>query len=924
MEKQILNFQILLEIALNQKVESDIEASLNTIANLYLRKLNCFAVATYKKNKWDLILPKALKNNVNWMNKLNLMEQDFVTGHSKPILRTIEETHFYAFSLNEYGWMVLIRKNLFSETLFYEINKVIHQLGKDIQSAQKDQRLKLLQEMFDKTSDGIQIAEESGTLYYVNQVASKRLGISPENISLYNVCDVEKTFLNDIKAWKDHVKNLKREHEIILQGEQINQDSGEIIPVELTINIINIKEKNFIIASARDITKRLKQEKEINETNQKLASVFNEMSDVVWSVRLPKLELLFVTPYVETLFEVEASEFTKDLNGWKKMIVKEDRSIIRSIEKSILKKGSFSVKYRISTPSGNIKWIRNKGKIVYDKDHNPIRIDGVISDRTQQYIAQESLDQEIKLQEVLIDIASTYINLDPKDVENTIQESLEKMGLFVSADRAYIFDYDFENETTSNTYEWCRDEISPEIDNLQNIPNSFFPQWISKHKGGHAFYIEDVDLLNESNLKLILSQQGIKSLITIPMFDGKELIGFVGFDSVQHQYCYSKKEQRLLFLFAQMLMNTRNRQKLDNQLRFQEEKYRNIIANMYLGLLEVDLNDKVIFANQTFCELSGYHLNEIKNKKASNLLVTQDSKKIIKEKTEKRTKAQSDSYELEILNKKGEKRWWFVSGAPNYNDKGQQIGSIGIHLDITEQKNLEIQKEQLLKTLEKQNEQLSEYAQIVSHDLKSPLRSIHSLISWIKEDNTKEFSLNTLQYLSIIESKIEKMDHLIDGILTYSKIDSENSINESIDLNDIIINCLNIVHIPKSIHVKIENKLPTIIANKFRMQQLFQNLISNSVNFIQNPNGEIIIGSSEKENQFVFFIKDNGIGIAKKNQEKIFKIFQSFSTLENSTGIGLSIVKRIVDNYKGEIYIESKLNVGTTFFILLPKSIQKT
>ena len=352
----------------------------------------------------------------------------------------------------------------------------------------------------------------------------------------------------------------------------------------------------------------------------------------------------------------------------------------------------------------------------------------------------------------------------------------------------------------------------------------------------------------------------------------------------------------------------------------ERQKYSNIIANMNMGLLEVDLSDNILFANQSFSDMSGYSLLDLLGNKASELLMDKKERDILQAKSEKRIKGVSDSYEIKARDKEGNIKHWLVSGAPNYNINGELIGSIGIHLDITQQKSLEIQKELLLKTLEKQNQQLNEYAQIVSHDLKSPLRSIHSLISWIKEDNAKEFSPETLQYLDMIESKVEKMDHLIHGILTYSKVDSEETIVEPIDLNDVINNCIKIIHIPENVNVILDHKLPIVKADNFRMQQLFQNLISNAVNYIDKPEGLVSVGYFEDAKSYTFYVKDNGPGIAKENQEKIFKIFQSFTQHESSTGIGLSIVKRIIDNYQGTISIESELTKGTTFFINLPKT----
>lgn len=229
------------------------------------------------------------------------------------------------------------------------------------------------------------------------------------------------------------------------------------------------------------------------------------------------------------------------------------------------------------------------------------------------------------------------------------------------------------------------------------------------------------------------------------------------------------------------------------------------------------------------------------------------------------------------------------------------------------------QREELLFSLEKQNQSLNEYAHVVSHDLKSPLRSIHSLITWIKEENEANFNPTTEEYFTLIQRKVEKMNHLIQGILTYSKIDKVHIVNEEVDLNDLVQNILNMVFVPEHIEIKIANKLPTIKADGFRMQQLFQNLINNAINFNDKPNGLVEIACIEKEGHFVFSIKDNGVGISKKNHEKIFFIFESIAQDDKSSGIGLSIVKRILDNSNEKIWLDSQENKGTTFFFTLRK-----
>ena len=354
-------------------------------------------------------------------------------------------------------------------------------------------------------------------------------------------------------------------------------------------------------------------------------------------------------------------------------------------------------------------------------------------------------------------------------------------------------------------------------------------------------------------------------------------------------------------------------------LTYEKEKYRSIIDNMNIGLVEVDLEDKILLVNNRFSEMSGYSIDYLLGKKASELFLDNENKKKIDDKNTIRQLGKSDSYELTIKNSNNEIKQWLVSGAPNYNIKKEVIGSIGLHFDITETKNLEIQKEQLLKRLEKQNEQLTQYALMVSHDLKSPLRSIHSLITFIREDNDKAFNEKTINYFTLIQEKVEKMDFLIQGILTYSKIDTVEVLKEKIDLTDLVNHIKGILFIPSHIKISIANNLPIIKSDRFRIQQLFQNLISNSINYNDKPDGKVTISFEEQKDYYVFSIQDNGIGIPKKNQKNIFKMFQSYNTDEKSTGIGLSIVKRIIDNLNEKIWLESEQNIGTTFYFTIHK-----
>lgn len=257
--------------------------------------------------------------------------------------------------------------------------------------------------------------------------------------------------------------------------------------------------------------------------------------------------------------------------------------------------------------------------------------------------------------------------------------------------------------------------------------------------------------------------------------------------------------------------------------------------------------------------------------------------------------------------------------------KAENIELTGLKLvDFIDNQTKEIiqmnkQKQALLNELAYQNQELSDYAHMVSHDLKSPLRSIDALTSWLSEDYAEVFDSNGKNTLDLIRDNVEKMDTLISGILEYSTIGKNQIETYDVDANLLIDNILKIIHVPTNISI-IKTNLPVLRGDKYRLQQLFQNLISNAIKYNDKDQGTIKIGAEDKTDYWQFYIKDNGKGIDKSYFDKIFKTFIKLENNPDSTGIGLSIVKKIVELYGGTIWLESQVNVGTTFYFTLKKS----
>jgi signal transduction histidine kinase/CheY-like chemotaxis protein len=215
------------------------------------------------------------------------------------------------------------------------------------------------------------------------------------------------------------------------------------------------------------------------------------------------------------------------------------------------------------------KWIRIQLNASVDGHFS-----AVYTDITHQKESDTTIRYHLRMQELIINISSTYLNIDLKEIDCAIQNSLKDMCEFVGADRAYVFEYNFTSNTASNTFEWCAEGISSEMANFQDVPLDTMFHWVEKHRIRDLFYIHDVSSLPDEGplgLRSMLEIQGIRSVMTLPMFLKNELLGFIGFDFVRRQHVYSENEKALLDVFAQMLVNIKERQNSDGQLKIAKE-----------------------------------------------------------------------------------------------------------------------------------------------------------------------------------------------------------------------------------------------------------------------------------------------------------------------------------------------------------------
>ncbi|KTC80892.1 ATP-binding protein [Legionella cherrii] len=248
------------------------------------------------------------------------------------------------------------------------------------------------------------------------------------------------------------------------------------------------------------------------------------------------------------------------------------------------------------------------------------------------------------------------------------------------------------------------------------------------------------------------------------------------------------------------------------------------------------------------------------------------------------------------------------------DDEGVPIGYLNISHNITQQKRLE---EQLIKI----NKELEQFAYIVSHDLKAPLRAIELLSTWIEEDSGNKLDEQGRKNFALLRSRVIRMSNLISGVLGYSRVGYTEKKIQTVNTRDLIKGTIETLDPAKSFTIHYAEHLPTVYADEIQLSQIFSNLIDNSMKHHHKKTGNIEIDAKEIDDFYEFSIKDDGPGIESEYHEKIFTIFQTLRGRDEfeSTGVGLTIVKKIIELNGGKIRVYSELGKGTTFYFTWPK-----
>ncbi len=273
--------------------------------------------------------------------------------------------------------------------------------------------------------------------------------------------------------------------------------------------------------------------------------------------------------------------------------------------------------------------------------------------------------------------------------------------------------------------------------------------------------------------------------------------------------------------------------------------------------------------------------------------------------------------------KEGREYWVETTKTPIRDKNGVVIGTTGISRNISERKQAEMEREQLIAELEAKNAELERFTYTVSHDLKSPLVTISGFLGYIEKDALSEDQEHLMRDLGRIRQAVEKMHELLNDLLELSRIGRISNEPVEIEFATIVKDALEMLEGPiaaRKVVIDFADEGLKISGDRIRLTEVIQNLVENAVKFMgDQPHPKIRIGSQRDANGYpIFFVQDNGIGIEAQYQDRVFGLFNKLNTNTDGTGIGLALVKRIIEFHRGRIWLQSEPGKGSTFYFTLP------
>jgi PAS domain S-box-containing protein len=522
------------------------------------------------------------------------------------------------------------------------------------------------------------------------------------------------------------------------------------------------------------------------------------------------------------------------------------------------------------------------------------------------------------------------------NLDEAINSSFEDMGNLSKSDRVSLFLFDEDNKFFKNTHEWCAEGVSSQLFTLQRVDIGIITWWITQVEKFSFVNIRDVsDLPNGAqSVRNFMELQRIQSFLAFPIYISGTIAGFVCFSKITEKMQWRGKDFVILRIFGQTLGDTIERLNAEKALKESQELLRATFEATADGIIAIDndgaitnLNERFIYMwripeeivdQKDFNEVLNYMLNQLKNPDVFLLKLTD------LEKTSK------DAYDMIFFN---DGRIFEQYSCPLVQD-GEKVGRVWSFKDVTEHQHAEQELRMSENRYREAYERAELFKDIFTHDINNIFHNIKSSAELISILKAKSESLENLdEFFQIIDNQIDRGVKLINNVQKLSKLEESEITLTNVDVYKALEEAIQFAHKSaqeKELDIQVDNRIRkvSVRANEFLLD-VFENILHNSIKYNQNHPIKVQINISRTVNSNKNYIKmefkDNGIGIIDENKESIFQKGHKKDNHARGMGIGLSLVKKIIESYNGKIWVENRINddfnQGSNFIVEIPEAV---
>ncbi len=546
----------------------------------------------------------------------------------------------------------------------------------------------------------------------------------------------------------------------------------------------------------------------------------------------------------------------------------------------------------------------------------------------QHRYAQQAAEQRVTHLQAISDLAIQCAAAIPNvDLYKLIAE---KMLAIAGALGVSISEYDAKEQVLITRYVAASGQMLSTLNNIlgQNIIGLRSPisnetlQQISRDVVAVTSNLNEVSFgaIPKSVSALAQNAFGIGSFTGLAFFYSGE---FWGSAVIVMRKDQPPIDRDLAMVLANVAAMAIHRQKTQEALQASEVRYRALAEMSPNSITMSDLSGNIVYCNQRTAVIHGYeNVDQILGTNVLNYFAAEEHPSVLGRIQNASALGQLADTSFMLLKKDGSRFPGEIRASIVPGTDGNPAGIIGITRDITERKKSETERETLIRELEAKNAELERFTYTVSHDLKSPLITIRGFLGFIEQDansgNTERLHID----IQRIGDAADRMQVLLYDLLELSRIGRMMNSPETIAFSDVVRDAMDNVHGQLEegrVKVILQPNLPAIHGDRQRLTEVLQNLIDNSIKYMGSEMNPLIeIGQKGDEpGKPVFFVRDNGIGIASEYHERVFELFNKLDPQSEGSGIGLALVKRIVEIHGGRIWIESEKGKGSTFYFTL-------